>query len=115
MVAWLDEEATYEAISRETGIPIGTVHSRIDAFKEQYFPRYRRWRNGMFLLVLLVVGVVVAVVIARLRHPRPDEIRPAPEFVAPPPSASSSAPRAPAPPPTFDNALPTQPQGPLKP
>ena len=115
MVAWLDEETTYEAISEETGIPLGTVHSRIDVFKELYFPRYRRWRNRALVFVILAIGVVVAIVVALLRRPRPDDIRPARDFVFPPPSASSAAPVLPAPPPTFDNALPTQPPGPLKP
>jgi DNA-directed RNA polymerase specialized sigma24 family protein len=112
MTLWADEEKTYDDVARETGLPVTTVSKRVHDFKEEYGPRYTRWRNRTLLFLLLVGAAILAYLVSR---PKPDAIRPAPDFTWPPPSASSSAPVLPPPPPTFDNALPTQPDAPLKP
>ncbi len=106
MTLWADEERTYDDIARETGLPVTTVSKRVHDFKEEYGPKYERWRNRTILIVLLLAAAVAAYFLLR---PRPDAIRPAPDFTWPPPSASSAAPVLPPPPPSFDNALPTQP------
>lgn len=106
MTVWADEDQTYDDIARETGLPVTTVSKRVHDFKEEYRPRYERWRNRTAVFLLLLAAAIACYFLLR---PRPESIRPAPDFPWPPPSASSSAPVPPPPPPTFDNALPTQP------
>jgi DNA-directed RNA polymerase specialized sigma24 family protein len=106
MTVWADEEQTYDDIARETGLPVTTVSKRVHDFKEEYGPKYQRWRNRTLLFLLLLAAAIAAYFLLR---PKADEIRPSPDFPWPPPSASSSAPVLPPPPPSFDNALPTEP------
>ena len=116
MIAWSDEEKSYDEIARDAGVPRNTVYSRVHDFKERYLPEYRRWRNRVLVFVILgaiATAVVVALLVSRSRHARFEEIRPAPDVPRLAPSASGSAePPLPAPPATFDNALPTNPPGP---
>ena len=116
MIAWSDDEKGYEEIAREAGVNRNTVHSRVHDFKEKYLPEYRRWRDRMLVFLILgaIAAVVIALLVSRARHPRVEDIRPAPDvpLLAPSASGSGEPPVPPAPPAPFDNARPTKPPAP---
>ena len=125
LVAWSDEEQTFDDIARRSNLSVNTVYSRVHDFKATYLPRFRRWRNGMLLVLLLVALVAIALAAAWLapRGMRSDDIQPDPDTARPPPSASGSGtpvlvqPPDPEPPERFNQAAPTDagPFEPLKP
>ena len=107
-----EDERSLAEIATAHGISEDAAYKRVERLRTKYEPRYRRWRNGMFLLAFLggALVIVVAVLVWRLRS---DDIKPDPDFnpPRPPPSASASA----GPPDTpFEPAQPTTPDG-LKP
>jgi len=76
---------------------------------DKYLPRYRRWRNGMVMFLLLATAVIVALVARALPHARPPlPIQPEPSVrpVAPVPSVPVNLEPKDT---EFMPALPTQP------
>jgi DNA-directed RNA polymerase specialized sigma24 family protein len=115
MVAWSDDELTYPQIAELAGLSEDDVYKRVQRFKEKYLPRYRRWRNGMFLLLLLGAVVVCLAwwVLQQMPHrPKVEDIRPSPDVPQLAPSGSATGEPVeppPAPEPSFNNAWPTNP------
>jgi DNA-directed RNA polymerase specialized sigma24 family protein len=93
MEEWADadeDEATYRAIAEKYKISESALKKRAQRLREKYEPRYRRWRNGMILLLLLGATLFVfalSKVLPRKPLP-PGDIRPEPSThpVAPVPS-----------------------------
>jgi DNA-directed RNA polymerase specialized sigma24 family protein len=118
MEEWAEGDKSYDQIAREHDVSANAVHKRVQAFKEEYFPKYRRWRNGM-ILFLILAGAIVYVIFRALGHaaepvPAPIHADPSP---APPASATAGDAGLPtlAPPPDdgiFRPSLPTGPKAP---
>jgi DNA-directed RNA polymerase specialized sigma24 family protein len=112
VLAWSDEDKSYQVIAKEAGVAPATVHTRVFEFRKKYLPRYRRFRDRT-ILVLLLLLLVVGLLLYLLWPPERHDIVPARDFTwPPPPSASASA--APAPVDSFNNALPRPPRQDLK-
>lgn len=112
VLAWSDEDKSYQVIAKQAGVAPAVVHSRVFEFRKKYLPRYKRFRDRAILVILLLL-FAAGLLIYLLRPPKPHDIVPARDFSwPPPPSASASA--GPAPVRSFDNALPRPPRQDLK-
>jgi hypothetical protein len=82
-------KASLRAIAAKHGLSEAAIYKRAARMNDKYLPRYRRWRNGMVMFLLLATAVIVALVARALPHARPPlPIQPEPSLhpVAPVPS-----------------------------